>query len=61
MFHFTKRGNTEEIKGKSEKNIKPIRPYTLKVFSSEEDNKWTLEDIKRTAEALSGTIKKFIA
>ena len=54
-------GNTEEIKGKSEKNIKPIRPYTLKVFSSEEDNKWTLEDIKRTAEALSGTIKKFIA
>lgn len=54
-------GNTAEIKGKSEKNIKPIRPYTLKVFSSEEDNKWTLEDIKKTAEALSSTIKNFIS
>lgn len=51
-------GNTEEIEGK---NIKPIRPYTLNVFTSEDDNKWTLEDIRRTAESLSCTIRNFIA
>ena len=51
----------EKIKGKSEEKVKPIRPYTLKAFTSEEDNKWTLEDIRKTAEALSSTIKNFIA
>lgn len=54
-------GNVENIKGKSEEKVKPIRPYTLKAFTSEEDNKWTLEDIRKTAEALSSTIKNFIA
>lgn len=54
-------GNVEKIKGKSEEKVKPIRPYTLKAFTSEEDNKWTLEDIRKTAEALSSTIKNFIA
>lgn len=54
-------GNTDNIKGKSEENVKPIRPYTLKVFTSEEDLKWTLKDIKSTAEDLSVTIGNFIA
>jgi len=54
-------GNVENIKGKSEEKVKPIRPYTLKVFTSEEDNKWTLEDIRKTAGTLSSTIKNFIS
>ena len=52
-------GNPENSRGT--KNVKPIRPYTLNVFTSEEDNKWTLKDIQATAKDLAGTIGNFIS